>query len=78
MSGWSAEVDGHAQPVSRYDGDFQVVTIRPGSHRVTFGYTPPGMDWAVLGFAAGCLCLLGAPLLARARARRLTGRDLFD
>jgi uncharacterized membrane protein YfhO len=67
MPGWSAEVDGHARAVRAYDGDFQAVTIGPGSHHVTFSYTPPRIDWALLAFALGCVCLLGAPLLARAQ-----------
>jgi hypothetical protein len=72
MPGWSAEVDGHARPVREYDGAFQSVTVGSGTHRVTFAFTPPGMNWAFIGFAAGCVCLLGAPLLRRARTR--TGR----
>jgi hypothetical protein len=72
MPGWSAEVDGHARPVREFDGAFQAVAVGPGTHRVTFGFTPPRMEWAVLGFAAGCLCLLVAPLLRRTRFR--TGR----
>ena len=69
MPGWSAAVDGHATPVHEYDGIFQEVTVDAGTHRVTFGYAPPRMTWAVLGFAVGCLCLIAAPLLTRARAR---------
>lgn len=69
MPGWSAAVDGHATPVHEYDGVFQEVTVDAGTHHVTFGYTPPRLTWAVLGFAFGCLCLLAAPLLTRARAR---------
>ena len=65
--GWSAEVDGRGHPVREYDGVFQAVTIGPGTHSVTFGYTPPHMDWALFGFAIGCACLLGAPLVTRAR-----------
>jgi hypothetical protein len=69
MPGWSAEVDGHARPVREYDDAFQAVTIGPGTHRVTFAFTPPYLGWGLLGFAAGCLCLLAPPLLARTRIR---------
>ena len=72
MPGWSAAVDGHARPVRAYDGAFQAVTVGPGSQRVTFAYTPPNVDWALLGFALGCVCLLAAPLLPRVRTD--TGR----
>jgi hypothetical protein len=69
MPGWSATVDGRARPIREYDGDFQAVTVGPGTHQVTFGFAPPHMGWAIVGFAAGCLCLLGAPLLACTLAR---------
>ena len=69
MPGWSAEVDGHARPVREFDGIFQAVTVGSGTHRVTFAFTPPGMEWALLGFAAGCVCLLAAPLLSHTRRR---------
>jgi hypothetical protein len=69
MPGWTAEVDGHARPVRSYDGDFQAVTIGPGTHRLTFAYTPPRMDGALIGFALGCVCLLAFPLLARTRTQ---------
>jgi hypothetical protein len=69
MPGWSAEVDGQARPVREFDGAFQAVTVGSGTHRVTFAFTPPGMEWALVGFAAGCVCLLAAPLLRRTRLR---------
>jgi hypothetical protein len=67
MPGWSAAINGRASAVREYDGVFQAVTVGPGNHRVTFGYTPPHMPWALLAFAMGLLCLLGAPFLARRR-----------
>jgi len=69
MPGWNAEVDGHASPVRAYDGDFQAVAVGPGTHRVIFSYTPPHLEWGVLGFALGCLVLLAAPLFARNERR---------
>ena len=69
MPGWSAEIDGHARPVREFEGTFQAVTVGSGTHRVTFAFTPPHMEWALLGFAAGCVCLLAAPLLRRTRTR---------
>ncbi len=69
MPGWSASVDGRERPIGQYEGLFQRVTVGPGTHRVTFAFAPPHTDLAVLGFAAGCLLLLGAPLVARMRIR---------
>jgi Bacterial membrane protein YfhO len=67
MSGWTAKVDGKAQPIREYDGDFQAVTVGPGTHRVTFGYAPPRIGWALVGFVLGLLSLIAAPFLARRR-----------
>lgn len=72
MPGWSATVDGHARQVREYDDAFQAVTVGPGTHVVTFAFTPPRTDWALLGFAVGCVCLLAAPL--RVRTQTLQGR----
>lgn len=69
MPGWSAAVDGHARQVREYDEAFQAVSVGPGTHRVTFAFTPPHMDGALLGFAVGCVCLLAAPLLPRTNTR---------
>ena len=50
MPGWSAEVDGHPTTVSEYDNAFQAVTLKPGTHLVTFGFTPPYLGWALAAF----------------------------
>lgn len=67
MPGWSAEVDGHSAPVGDYDDAFQSVTLKPGTHHITFGYTPPYLGWALVAFVAGCGWLILAPLRARGR-----------
>jgi hypothetical protein len=69
MQGWSAAIDGRARPIREYDDAFQAVTVGPGTHRVTFAFTPPHMNWALLGFATGFLCLLAAPVLTRTLAQ---------
>jgi hypothetical protein len=69
MPGWSASVDGRTVWVQQHDGVFQGVALAPGTHRVTFAFTPPHMGLAVLGFVAGCLWLLAAPVRARTRVR---------
>ena len=72
MPGWSAAIDGRAHAVREYGGVFQSVTVGPGTHRVTFGFTPPHLIWALLAFAMGVLCLLRAPLLTHRTAPRRT------
>jgi Bacterial membrane protein YfhO len=67
MPGWSAEVDGHSTPVREYDSAFQAVTLKPGMHLVTFGYTPPYLGGALAAFLFGCGWLILAPLWTRAR-----------
>jgi hypothetical protein len=69
MPGWSAQVDGHPTPVREYDSAFQAVAVKPGTHVVTFGYTPPYLDWAFAAFLVGCASLAFAPLWTRARDR---------
>lgn len=70
MPGWSAEVDGHSTPIREYDSAFQAVTLKPGTHSVTFEYTPPYLEWALAAFLIGCGCLVAVPLWTRARGRR--------
>ena len=69
MPGWSAQVDGHPTPVREHDSAFQAVTLKPGTHLVTFGYTPPYLGWALAAFVIGCGCLIFVPLWTRARDR---------
>jgi hypothetical protein len=63
LPGWSAEIDGRRAPVRRIDRLFQAVAVGSGTHRVTFGYSPPSIGWGFAAFAAGCAWLV----LARAR-----------
>ncbi len=69
MPGWSASADGRSLPIRQDDGIFQAVTVGPGSHRVTFAYTPPHMELALLAMGAGILGLLAPPLIRRIRIR---------
>jgi hypothetical protein len=68
LPGWSAQLDGRPAAIHRNHGLFQAVTVPAGSHHVTFSFTPPGMDWALLGLLGGCV-LMGVPGLARLLAR---------
>lgn len=57
LPGWSSQVDGTPQPVSRVNGAFVGTCIAaPGSHRIVFTYEPRLWRWSLLiaglGFAA--------------------------
>jgi hypothetical protein len=69
MPGWSASIDGHGEAIVPGDGPFQAVSVAAGSHRVTFSYTPPGIVWGWLAFAAGAVGLIAAPGPPRRRRR---------
>jgi Bacterial membrane protein YfhO len=60
LRGWSADVDGRATGVQRFDGLFQSVGVPAGTHRITFAYAPPYLWWGVAAFAAGCAWLLAS------------------
>ena len=59
LPGWHATLDGHPARLQTVDGLFQALPIGRGSHRVTFSYSPPFIDWAIAAFILGCavLCL---------------------
>jgi hypothetical protein len=65
--GWSVRVDGHPRRLRSFDDLFQAVTINRGKHQVSFSYSPPHIRWGFVGFAAGCLWLILAPIAARKR-----------
>ena len=56
--GWSAHVDGRPAPIRRVAGLFQAVRLPAGVDRVSFGFMPVGMQWALLAALAGCALLL--------------------
>jgi hypothetical protein len=70
MPGWSAKVDGHPTVVSEYDNAFQAVKLNPGTHVVTFSFTPPYIGWALAAFFFGLGCLIFAPFWTRVRSPR--------
>jgi hypothetical protein len=67
LPGWSVRVDGHPSRLHRFDDLFQAVNIEQGKHQVLFSYSPPHIRWGFVGFAAGCLWLIFAPIAARRR-----------
>ncbi len=70
LSGWHATLDGHPARLQTVDGLFQALPVGPGSHRVTFSYSPPHLDWAIAAFILGCAALgLQLAPVRRARAR---------
>jgi hypothetical protein len=78
LPGWSVRIDGHPSRLRRFGDLFQAVNVQQGEHRVTFSYSPPHIRWGVVGFAAGCMWLILAPIGARRRRtadhRRREGR----
>jgi hypothetical protein len=54
LPGWHATLDGHSVRLQTVDGLFQALPVGPGSHRVTFSYSPPYLGWAIAAFIAGC------------------------
>jgi hypothetical protein len=65
--GWSAQLDGRPVAIRRRDGLFQALTVPAGTHRVSFSFAPPGIEWGLLGLLGGCM-LLCAPMLPRWRS----------
>ncbi len=55
MMGWSAEVNGRSETVSRYSPIFQQVKVPSGTSTVVYNFTPPHTDAAVIAFLFGLL-----------------------
>lgn len=70
MPGWTATVDGRGTAIRCLDGTFQAVRVPPGSHRLSFAYSPPGVGWGGLALLVGLAALIVPPVLRR-RGRRL-------
>lgn len=58
LPGSHATLDGRRVHLRGVDGVFQALSVGPGSHHVTFSYSPPFLDWALAAFAVGCAALL--------------------
>ena len=71
MPGWTATIDGRDTPIHPAKGIFQAVEVPAGSHRVTFGYSPPSVGWGELAFLVGVAALLAPPGLRRLTRRRI-------
>jgi hypothetical protein len=65
--GWSATVDGRDTPIRLAQGTYQSITVGPGTHSVSFSYTPPDMSWALVGFILGAGWLATGVIVARRR-----------
>ncbi len=68
LPGWHATLDGHSVSLQTVDGLFQSLRVGPGSHRVTFSYSPPHLGWAIAAFGLGCAALCLGPTRLRRRA----------
>jgi len=72
--GWSARVDGEAQPVLRVNGAFiGVPLVRPGTHTIDCTYRPP--HWRASVAAAGTGAIVLAAVTALPARRRTRARD---
>jgi hypothetical protein len=57
LPGWHATLDGRPARLQTVDGLFQALPVGPGSHRVSFSYSPPHLEWAIAAFILGCAAL---------------------
>jgi hypothetical protein len=71
LPGWHATLDGRRVTLRTVDGLFQALPVGPGSHRVTFSYSPPSIGWGLAAFALGLAVLC----LQAVRTRMETDRD---
>jgi hypothetical protein len=69
LTGWSAQLDGRPATIRRVGRLFQGVSVPAGAHRITFSFSPPGIEWGLLAALAGCALML-LPTLARLSVRR--------
>lgn len=69
--GWTARVDGTAQPIYRADVMFRAVRVEPGDHRVEFLYEPDSFRVGIMvsGAALLLLALPALQILRRSRPR---------
>jgi hypothetical protein len=70
LPGWHAQIDGHPARLQQADGLFQALAVGPGSHQITFTYTPPYIDWGYAAFASGSILLCLQAARKRHRVRR--------
>ncbi len=71
--GWTAQLDGQAVPLHSIEGVLPAVQVGPGTHQLTYVYTPAtvriGMILGICGLSLASAWLVGYPLL-RIRRRR--------
>ncbi|HWC65890.1 MAG TPA: hypothetical protein VG777_07395, partial [Thermoanaerobaculia bacterium] len=68
--GWRARDELGRLPTGRANGPFLAVGVRPGRHRVTLSYAPPGLRTGIVAAAAAALLAAGALLRRRPAATR--------
>jgi len=71
--GWSARVDGLAQPIARVNQGQMAVALSDGPHTIVLGHRPPGLLLGVGVAAAALLALL--LVVMRGRAPKETARS---
>jgi uncharacterized membrane protein YfhO len=70
--GWRARDEHGPLTTGRADGPLLAVAVRPGRHRVTLTYSPPGLREGLAAAAVGALIGLAA-LAAALRREKLRG-----
>jgi len=70
FDGWSVAVDGRPARAVRVDDVMRGVVVAPGTHRVTWSYTVPGIRLGALLSLLAALVLLGGAVWLRLSRRR--------
>jgi hypothetical protein len=73
-SGWTARVDGAAQPILRADIGLRAVALEPGTHRVLFAFRPLTL-YASAAVSVAAALAVAFLALRRDRRRELALRD---
>jgi len=74
FDGWRVAVDGRPAPVVRVDDVMRGVVVGPGTHRVTWSYTVPGIRLGALLSLLAAVALAATALTIRRRGRRAARR----
>ena len=74
--GWTATVDGRAQPILRANVMQRGVAVPPGAHRVVFEFRPESGRQGMLLTALGLVLLVGSALALVFWGRRAAHRPV--
>jgi uncharacterized membrane protein YfhO len=71
MDGWSASVDGRSSPIATVDGVYQEVSVPEGTSTVTYSFTPPYENAALLIGLLAMIVIVGSLVWDRRERDRL-------